>query len=168
MPDKNTSSNRLVKIFAGVAIFFLAGVLVLTLGRVLNLESVLQLPRADDGSNLPRSTTRGGSNYCGVAADQISCVNNCFTNIKSGNCSYCRNFCANGGKVSRTPTPAPTGSQSPTPTPTGTVAPEVVCQGNVNAPAKCFSCLKDVGGDQVNILDFACFAKWFGQNVGKT
>jgi hypothetical protein len=40
------------------------------------------------------------------------------------------------------------------------------CQGNSNAPAKCFSCNKDQPNDEVNIYDFACFSKWYGSNVG--
>ncbi len=41
------------------------------------------------------------------------------------------------------------------------------CQGNQNAPAKCFDCLKDNSNDQINQLDFAsCFKKFYGQNVG--
>lgn len=42
------------------------------------------------------------------------------------------------------------------------------CQGNVNAPAKCFDCKRDNPNDsQINILDFSCFANYFGENVGK-
>lgn len=42
------------------------------------------------------------------------------------------------------------------------------CQGNSNASAKCFECIKKTGGAEVvNILDFACFQKYYGQNVGK-
>lgn len=41
------------------------------------------------------------------------------------------------------------------------------CQDNPNASARCFDCKKDSEGDQVNILDFSCFAKWYGQDVGK-
>lgn len=55
---------------------------------------------------------------------------------------------------------------TPTPTPTPTRAPiGSYCQGNPNAPAKCFSCYKDNPQDQVNILDFACFSNRFGQPV---
>ncbi len=42
------------------------------------------------------------------------------------------------------------------------------CQGNPNAPAKCFSCFKDSPVDQVNILDFACFAKYYGKQISGT
>lgn len=41
------------------------------------------------------------------------------------------------------------------------------CQGNPNAPAKCFDCKKDTNSDQVNVLDFTCFRKYYGQAVGK-
>lgn len=42
------------------------------------------------------------------------------------------------------------------------------CQGNPNAPAKCFDCKRDSQTDsQVNILDFSCFANYYGENVGK-
>lgn len=41
------------------------------------------------------------------------------------------------------------------------------CQGNGNASAKCFDCYKDSTGDQINMLDYACFVKYYGQNVGK-
>lgn len=41
------------------------------------------------------------------------------------------------------------------------------CQGNRDAPAKCFDCQKDAGVSQVNILDFQCFTRYYGQNVGK-
>lgn len=42
------------------------------------------------------------------------------------------------------------------------------CQGNPNAPAKCFECIKKTGGpEQINQLDFAsCFKKFYGQTVG--
>lgn len=51
-----------------------------------------------------------------------------------------------------------------TPFPTGTDAEK--CQGNVNAPAKCFDCKKDSEADQINILDFACFSRFFGKQIG--
>ena len=41
------------------------------------------------------------------------------------------------------------------------------CQGNGNSPAKCFDCKKDSGTDEVNILDFSCFTKFYGKDVGK-
>lgn len=41
------------------------------------------------------------------------------------------------------------------------------CQGNASAPAKCFDCKKDIGTDEVNILDFSCFTKYYGKDVGK-
>jgi hypothetical protein len=40
------------------------------------------------------------------------------------------------------------------------------CQGNTNSSAKCFSCKKDAPTDQLNILDFSCFANQYGKNVG--
>jgi hypothetical protein len=49
----------------------------------------------------------------------------------------------------------------------GTTTDPTKCQGNPNAVAKCFDCNKDAGASQVNILDFACFTKFYGQNVGK-
>lgn len=58
----------------------------------------------------------------------------------------------------------PTGNQ-PTPSPTPSPITDVKCQGNSHAPAKCFSCKKDTPGDQVNILDFTCFAKAYGKQV---
>lgn len=42
------------------------------------------------------------------------------------------------------------------------------CQGNKNASARCFDCKKDSETEsQINILDFSCFAKFYGSNVGK-
>lgn len=42
------------------------------------------------------------------------------------------------------------------------------CQGNVNSPAKCFDCNKDAtASSEVNMLDFSCFTKFYGKNVGK-
>ncbi|MCL4398002.1 hypothetical protein M1403_03170 [Patescibacteria group bacterium] len=41
------------------------------------------------------------------------------------------------------------------------------CQGNPHPPAKCFDCLKDNKNDKINILDRACFTKFYDQNVGK-
>lgn len=41
------------------------------------------------------------------------------------------------------------------------------CQGNGNASAKCFDCYKDTSGDQINMLDYACFVKFYNVNVGK-
>lgn len=42
----------------------------------------------------------------------------------------------------------------------------VRCQGNAQAPAKCFSCKIDEPKDQVNIYDFSCFSAQYGKNVG--
>lgn len=42
------------------------------------------------------------------------------------------------------------------------------CQGNAAASAKCFKC--ETGNNKNNpigILDFSCFAKYYGQTVGK-
>lgn len=41
------------------------------------------------------------------------------------------------------------------------------CQGNKLPSAKCFDCVKDNTNDQINMLDYSCFAKYFNQNVGK-
>ncbi len=42
------------------------------------------------------------------------------------------------------------------------------CQGNASAQAKCFDCKKDASASSVvNILDFSCFTKFYGQNVGQ-
>ena len=41
------------------------------------------------------------------------------------------------------------------------------CQGNKNPSVKCFDCVKDITHDQINMLDYSCFAKYFNQNVGK-
>ena len=42
------------------------------------------------------------------------------------------------------------------------------CQGKGNSPAKCFDCKKDAtASSEVNILDFQCFTKFYGQTVGK-
>ena len=43
------------------------------------------------------------------------------------------------------------------------------CQGNPNAPAKCFDCNKTPisGVESVDTLDYGCFFKYYGQNVGK-
>lgn len=41
------------------------------------------------------------------------------------------------------------------------------CQGNTNPSAKCFKCSDRNLPGQVGILDFACFAKYYGQDVGK-
>lgn len=48
---------------------------------------------------------------------------------------------------------------------------DLKCQGNLQAPAKCFDCKRDSsansGASEVNILDFSCFAKFYGSTVGK-
>jgi hypothetical protein len=48
---------------------------------------------------------------------------------------------------------------------------ELKCQGNPDAPAKCFDCKKDsstnASSSEINILDFSCFAKYYGKEVGK-
>lgn len=48
---------------------------------------------------------------------------------------------------------------------------DLKCQGNTNAPARCFDCKKDLGpnssSSEINILDFSCFAKFYGKEVGK-
>ncbi len=53
----------------------------------------------------------------------------------------------------------------------GTKAEELKCQGNKDAPAKCFDCKKDSSSNssssEINILDFSCFAKYYGKEVGK-
>lgn len=41
------------------------------------------------------------------------------------------------------------------------------CQGNANAQAKCFKCESGSNkNNPIGILDFQCFAKYYGQNVG--
>lgn len=48
---------------------------------------------------------------------------------------------------------------------------DLKCQGNADAPAKCFDCKKDsttnASSSEINILDFSCFAKYYGKEVGK-
>lgn len=49
---------------------------------------------------------------------------------------------------------------------------ELICQGNTSAPARCFDCKRDnigsnTGSSEINILDFSCFAKYYGKEVGK-
>lgn len=48
---------------------------------------------------------------------------------------------------------------------------ELDCQGNTDAPARCFDCKRDSstanGSSEINILDFSCFAKFYGKEVGK-
>jgi hypothetical protein len=48
---------------------------------------------------------------------------------------------------------------------------ELKCQGNTDAPARCFDCKRDSGASsltsEINILDFSCFAKYYGREVGK-
>lgn len=43
------------------------------------------------------------------------------------------------------------------------------CQGNTDAPAKCFDCWKETAGSvsEVNVVDYSCFAKLYGKDVGK-
>ncbi len=65
------------------------------------------------------------------------------------------------GTVTSTPTPTLTPTVTPAPNESGTY-----CQGDSVAAAKCFSCLKDEGGDEVNIFDFRCFADKYGKSVG--
>lgn len=45
-------------------------------------------------------------------------------------------------------------------------AKETKCQGNSKASGRCFSCKRDDPEDQLNIFDFSCFSKWYGDNVG--
>lgn len=53
----------------------------------------------------------------------------------------------------------------------GVATEELKCQGNKDAPAKCFDCRKDAtansSSSEINILDFSCFAKYYGKEVGK-
>jgi hypothetical protein len=48
---------------------------------------------------------------------------------------------------------------------------ELKCQGNTDAPARCFDCKRDNSASsstsEINILDFSCFAKYYGKEVGK-
>lgn len=47
---------------------------------------------------------------------------------------------------------------------------DLKCQGNTDAPARCFDCKKDTSvnasASEINILDFSCFAKYYGKEVG--
>lgn len=50
----------------------------------------------------------------------------------------------------------------------GTTTDPAKCQGNADPSAKCFKC--ETGNNKnnpVGILDFSCFAKFYGQSVGK-
>lgn len=53
----------------------------------------------------------------------------------------------------------------------GVPSEELICQGNTDAPARCFDCKRDntsnAGSSEINILDFSCFAKYYGKEVGK-
>lgn len=53
----------------------------------------------------------------------------------------------------------------------GVPSTELQCQGNTDAPARCFDCKKDSSSSnsssEINILDFSCFAKFYGKEVGK-
>lgn len=50
---------------------------------------------------------------------------------------------------------------TPTPTP---VTGDIKCQGNPNSPVSCFDCKIDsTDQSQINILDFSCFSKFYGQ-----
>lgn len=60
------------------------------------------------------------------------------------------------------------GESSPTPQPTATLQQVIssVCQGNLGSSARCFDCKKDSETtSQINILDFACFSKYYGKKV---
>lgn len=49
----------------------------------------------------------------------------------------------------------------------GTTSDATKCQGNTNPDPKCFKC--ETGNNKnnpVGILDFACFAKYYGKTVG--
>lgn len=49
----------------------------------------------------------------------------------------------------------------------GTTVDPTLCQGNPNPDPKCFKC--ETGTNKANpidILDFSCFAKYYGQRVG--
>lgn len=56
--------------------------------------------------------------------------------------------------------------QTPPPNPAPPTQDRANCQGNSNPSVKCFSCRKDSPTDQVNIFDFSCFSRWYGNNVG--
>ena len=50
----------------------------------------------------------------------------------------------------------------------GTTTDPAKCQGNPDPSSKCFKC--ETGNNKnnpVGILDFSCFAKFYGQTVGK-
>jgi hypothetical protein len=53
----------------------------------------------------------------------------------------------------------------------GIATADLKCQGNTDAPARCFDCKRDTGPksstSEINILDFSCFAKFYGKEVGK-
>ena len=58
-------------------------------------------------------------------------------------------------------------SQNAAPSKAAEVDPDK-CQGNKNPPPKCFKCEAGSGkNNPVGMLDFSCFAKVYGQNVGK-
>ncbi|OGG19225.1 hypothetical protein A2721_00100 [Candidatus Gottesmanbacteria bacterium RIFCSPHIGHO2_01_FULL_47_48] len=106
-----------------------------------------------------------------------SCYDNCFA--KTGNGSGCQVVCASasscfnqcvsdGVEAKSCIVPCVNGTyQSQTNSQTNQNVAGAKCQGNVDAPAKCFDCKKDAGtSSEVNILDFACLAKYYGKNVG--
>ncbi len=49
----------------------------------------------------------------------------------------------------------------------GTTTDPTKCQGNTDPSAKCFKCETGTNkNNPVGILDFSCFAKFYGQTVG--
>lgn len=41
------------------------------------------------------------------------------------------------------------------------------CQGNSNPDPRCYDCAQDKNAvSQIGIIDFGCFSRWYGKNVG--
>lgn len=138
------------------------------------------------GNNTDGCQTVGGS--CSTPRESfLTCVNNActFSSTATSNDPSCvgknngdscttthliclNNACATSNSAS---TDDPTCSNKDVGETCGVPTADLECQGNTDAPARCFDCKRDLGPSsttsEINILDFSCFAKFYGKEVGK-
>lgn len=84
--------------------------------------------------------------------------------VKDSDCSpICPSPSGNTPNLSCTLTYCKNGTCQPAAPP---ISQQTTCQGNKNAPAKCFDCKIDgANSSQINIFDFSCFTKVYGHKV---
>jgi hypothetical protein len=111
----------------------------------------------------------GGNNQNGCTKENDDCEIS--TSPKSTTHLICQNNACVSSDTATSTDPACAGEGKEVGSQCGVRPEDLKCQGNVNAPAKCFDCVNDISTkstvSEINTLDFSCFAKLYGKNVGK-